>query len=329
MSAGNEVSRLWQDDEPNTQFSRAAGIAFRQRRATFMSAMARRGIASINGNHRIQVFDRTATIWRPSVTGGTAGTGNIQFHGPRHIAIYDNTGSMSPTAATIVCRSSISPTRLSPIYAGTIGMTGESGEDNAHFSNPPAWLWMPATSTWPIVGTTVSRFSTAPPAAMSPPWQLWHRERPVSGTDRRGGRCRGQHLRGRFRRTARVQQFNSDRAYVRTYGVHGVPYLTDGYHYNNPSGVAVAPDGSMYIVGRQRPPAGQAECRRCTAVDSRRARLKADWDGDNDHFNSPGDVAVDAAGRVYVADQWQQPYPDLRSGRQRTTPHWDNGGTRE
>ena len=58
-------------------------------------------------------------------------------------------------------------------------------------------------------------------------------------------------------RNQRVQQFSAARAYVRTYGTTGVPYLTDGVHFNEPGGVAVARDGSLYVV-RRRPPAGQA-----------------------------------------------------------------------
>ena len=47
----------------------------------------------------------------------------------------------------------------------------------------------------------------------------------------------------------RVQQFNSSRVYQRTYGVTGVPYITDAYHhYNTPSGVAIANDGSIYLT---------------------------------------------------------------------------------
>ncbi len=49
----------------------------------------------------------------------------------------------------------------------------------------------------------------------------------------------------------RVQQFartGNSWGYTRTYGVTRIPYLTDGYHYNRPSGVAVGNDGSIYIA---------------------------------------------------------------------------------
>jgi tripartite motif-containing protein 71 len=46
----------------------------------------------------------------------------------------------------------------------------------------------------------------------------------------------------------RVQMFDSSLAYVRTFGTTGVPYVTDGSHYNQPAGIAFASDGSMYVV---------------------------------------------------------------------------------
>ena len=45
----------------------------------------------------------------------------------------------------------------------------------------------------------------------------------------------------------RVQQYDSSLTYVQTFGVTGVPYLTDENHYNRPSGIAFDDLDNMYI----------------------------------------------------------------------------------
>lgn len=87
-------------------------------------------------------------------------------------------------------------------------------------------------------------------------------------------------------------------------GVDGVPYVTDNQHYNAPWGVAVAPDGSTYIA---------------ESIGYRLIKLNREgvpqwtvgepgiYGDDNAHFGSwwagpEGNLAVDAAGRVYVPD---------------------------
>ena len=79
-----------------------------------------------------------------------------------------------------------------------------------------------------------------------------------------------------------VKQFNSSLTFVRSYGTEGVPYLTDGLHYYQPSGVAVATDGSLYI--------SEAHGRRLTKLSSDGAPLwsigaPGNWGGDNNHFS--------------------------------------------
>jgi tripartite motif-containing protein 71 len=102
-------------------------------------------------------------------------------------------------------------------------------------------------------------------------------------------------------RNHRVQMYDSSLVYVRTYGETGVPYLTDGYHYNSPYDVAVSSSGKIAIVedwGR-----GQ----RLIALDADGEPLfiigEPEVSGDdNEHFAEPKGVAFDATGRLYVAD---------------------------
>ncbi|MBL0268183.1 MAG: hypothetical protein IPP99_05870 [Chitinophagaceae bacterium] len=105
----------------------------------------------------------------------------------------------------------------------------------------------------------------------------------------------------------RVQQFDAafiHHPYLRTYGVTGVPYLTDGDHFNSPSGVAIATDGSMYITEDDGHRLTKKSSGGVTLWTVGAAGVKGDWDNSNDRLDNPGDVAVNAVGQVYVADRW-------------------------
>jgi hypothetical protein len=97
----------------------------------------------------------------------------------------------------------------------------------------------------------------------------------------------------------RIQQFSAAWGYKRTYGTTGVPYLTDNKHYNQPSGVAIASDHSIYIS---------------ESAGNRIVKLKYDgtpiWkvgeNGvagyDNDHFCYPQGINIAPDGKVFIAD---------------------------
>ena len=97
----------------------------------------------------------------------------------------------------------------------------------------------------------------------------------------------------------RVQKFDNSLAYQSTYGTTGVPYLTDGFHYRNPLGMAVDAVGNIYL-----------------SEEWGERLVKLDKDGlpqwtvgeagvsgsDNAHFSRARGVAVDSRGNVYIAD---------------------------
>ena len=85
---------------------------------------------------------------------------------------------------------------LSPIYVATIGVTGESGNDNAHSAILPVWLWMPATSTLLIGGTIRVQIFDRATRTYVATGQLGQREQAVQRADGRSCRCHGQHLCG-------------------------------------------------------------------------------------------------------------------------------------
>ena len=108
----------------------------------------------------------------------------------------------------------------------------------------------------------------------------------------------------------RVQQYgpaSTSFAYQRTYGVTGVPYLTDGSHYNQPSGVAVASDGSIYLTENMGQRLDKLNASGALLWSVGAPGVKGNMLGANNGNNflsNPADVALDSAGHVYVADQY-------------------------
>ncbi|HLE13228.1 MAG TPA: hypothetical protein VI776_00660, partial [Anaerolineales bacterium] len=99
----------------------------------------------------------------------------------------------------------------------------------------------------------------------------------------------------------RVQKFNSGLFYRRTFGVTGLPYLTDAKHYNQPVDVAVDANGNIGILeddGR-----GQRFTKlNASGVPQFTLGVAGVWGDDNQHFADPRGVTFDASGDIYVAD---------------------------
>ncbi len=94
-----------------------------------------------------------------------------------------------------------------------------------------------------------------------------------------------------------VFKFTHDGKLLLTVGEKGVPGL-DGRHFGGPAGVAVAPDGSFYVSD------GYVNSR--VAKFSQKGEFLFDWGKKGSgpgEFDLPHNIALDAEGRVYVADR--------------------------
>jgi len=304
-ASGEYVSTMgenWNWGSDNSHFGLPASVAFDSNSNIYISDGVNWGDHDV-GNHRIQVFDSNGTYLNTIGTTGTPGSGNDQFYGPRHIAIYSDTLYVADSCNQRVQIFNIS-NPVSPTYVATIGITGQSGYDSTHLGSPSGvavdtnYIYVADTfnnrvqifnrSTRAYVATIGSGEWGSRNDAFKAPFDV--------AVDSAGNIYVADFW------NMRVQQFNSSRNYVRTYGVPGVPYVTDGYHHNYPRGVAVATDGSQYIV--------EEYGRRLVKLNAAGVFQWAVGEpgvggNDNAHFhhnNSPSDVAVDTAGRVYVTD---------------------------
>jgi sugar lactone lactonase YvrE len=287
-SSGSFVDELgvtWNSGTGNDRFDDPYSIAFDRAGNIYVSD---------SGNHRIQIFNSAGTyVTTIGVTGGP-GSDNAHFNRPRHIAVDNNRLYVADANNHRVQIFDVS--NLSAItYVATIGVSGVSGSDNAHFNSPHGvavdvargriyvadadnWRVQVFDYTTSVYVRTLTDYGSPNDLAVDAAGNLYIAE---PGWN------------------SRVQQFDSDLNYVRTYGTTGVPYLTDGSHYNHPFGLAVAPDGSIYI--------GEAAGRRLIKLNSAGVPQwiigeAGIWGNDNEHFGWVGDVAVDVAGRVYVGD---------------------------
>ena len=102
----------------------------------------------------------------------------------------------------------------------------------------------------------------------------------------------------------RVQKFNSAGTLIGTIGVTGVPYVTDATHLNTPWGIAVAPDGSIYVTENQ---GFRLVKMNAAGAQQWTVGQTGVYGSDNAHFGNwwagpEGNPAIDRAGRIYVPD---------------------------
>ncbi|MCC9075204.1 SMP-30/gluconolactonase/LRE family protein [Litorilinea aerophila] len=291
-----ELGEMWVEGNSNSQFVDPISVAFDANGNIYVSD----GAPFWNrerGNHRIQIFQSNGTYLATLGQTGICGSGQTQFCGPRHITIYGTELYVADAGNNRVQIFNIT-NPASPGYVATIGgLNNPSGV--AVDAN-----YIYVADTWNDQVRVFHRSTRAHVTTIGAGWGTDNNQfkNPSDvAVDAMGNLYVADWV------NTRVQQFfpsGSTWNYIRTYGVTGVPYVTDGYHYNTPTGIAIADDGNFYLTEEHGHRLNKLSPDGTPIWAVGAAGVKGDWDHSNDRLNNPDDVAVDANGRVYVADRW-------------------------
>ena len=291
-SSGNRLSELgvtWNPGMGNDRFDHPYSITFDTAGNIYVSD---------SGNDRIQMFDSSGTYVTTIGETGVSGSDNAHFNNPHHLAVDDN--HLLYVADRDNHRVQIFDISASPTitYVATIGVSGEAGSDSADFNNPEGIAVDVARGRIYVADGNNQRVQVFD-------YQTRAYQSTLDGfsyiSDVAVDAASNLYVAQLWSSASRVQQFDANLEYARTYGTDGVPYLTDGSHYNRPEGVAVAPDGSIYI--------SEHYGHRLIKLD---AAGVAQWivgeaggcGNDDQHLCGPRDVTLGVAGKVYVVDSW-------------------------
>lgn len=291
-----ELGEIWVEGSGNTQFIDPMSVAIDASNNIYVSD----GGAWWNperGNHRIQVFRSDGVYLATIGETGECGFEEYLLCGPRHIVIFGDRLYVADAGNGRVQIFNIS-NPVTPTYVASIH----------NFSNPSGVAvdatYIYVADTWANQVKIYNRVTYAFVATIGSIAGVnnnqFHNPTDVA-VDAAGNLYVADFV------NTRVQQFIRSGAtwnYARTYGVTGTPYITDGYHYNTPSSVAVAVDGSIYLTEDfgHRLVKLTAEGVPLWTVGA--AGVNGGWNDSNDRFNNPDDIAIDANGRVYVASRW-------------------------
>jgi hypothetical protein len=300
-NSGTRVFSLgtrWEQGDDNDHFMFPIGIAFDAAGNVYVSDGAPWWDEG-NGNHRIQIFQGDGTYLATIGETGVCDGDNAHLCGPAHIAVDGNLLYVADRANDRVQVFNIS-NPSTPAYVTTLandfdGPSGVAVDGNyiyvADSYNNRVQIFNKATYAY--VNTIGGNWGTGAYEFKSPT---------DVAVDASGRLYVADFV------NQRVQQYTRAGAvwtYSRTYGVTGIPYLTDPYHYNRPTGVGIAADGSMYIVEEN----GHRLTKFNAAGDTLLwsvgvPGLKGDWTSNPNIFSNPADLAFDSSGKVYVADRW-------------------------
>ena len=285
-----QLGTAWEWGPSNALFNGPTGVALDSLGNTYISDFY---------NQRVQVFDTGGAYSTTIGVTGEPGCDNTHFNGPYHVAIDDDDNLY--VADSLNHRVQIF--NASHAHIATLGECGVPGSGNDHFSSPLG-VTVDANRIYVSEGNNrVQIFDRATRAYQTTLGTGWG-----SGDDQFKGpndvvvdSAGNIYVADQWNH--RVQKYNSSLVYVRTFGTTNVPYLTDGYHYNQPVDVAVDADGNIAIVEGLWGGGGERLIKLTPEGIPLFTVGEPGISGfDVDHFFQPFGVAFDLSGKIYVAD---------------------------
>ena len=254
-------------------------------------------------NHRVQIFNRYTLAYVATI-GGNYGTGNYQFKYPTDVAV-DAAGNIY--VADYVNKR-VQQYNSSRVYQRTYGTTGESYvATNDRFYHPNG-VAMGADGSIYIVegyGCRLVKLN----AAGSPQWTIGVAGQPSNddgyfnyledvavGPDGRIYIIESWGLSLRIRANHRLQIFNPDGSFYRSFGGYG----SGNYGFIGPTGIAIDHTGKVYIADRYNHRVQIYSNQLFYIATLGQTGVPG---SDNARFWGPYDVAVDRNGYIYVADE--------------------------
>ncbi|OUC09787.1 hypothetical protein RY27_00725 [Litorilinea aerophila] len=300
-SSGNRVAELgdaWDPGSSNDRFENPISIALDNSGNIYISDSGYWD--SGYGNNRVQVFDSSGN-YLATIGGGTCGTGITQLCRPRGIAVYNDRLYVADANNHRVQIFNIA-NPSAPTYAGTLGVTGSSGSGNNRFQRPQGvaadagFIYVADTENHRV--QVFDRNSLAYVATIGGSYGTGNHQfkYPTDVAVDAGGNIYVADYGNK-----RVQQFNNSRVYQRTYGTTGDSYVESNDRFYYSEGVAVGPDGSIYVVESY----GHRLVKLSAAGAPQWTVGEAGQPGnDNAHFGHLNDVAVGPDGRIYTVESW-------------------------
>ena len=293
-----ELGKAWNSGSANNRFDDPISIAFDGSGNIYVSDSDYWD--SAGGNNRVQIFNSSGTHLA-TIGGQPCGTGNTQLCWPRHIAISGNRLYVADAENHRIQIFDIS-NPAAPSYVATLGMTGTAGSGNNQFDTPQGvavdanYIYVADTENHRVQvfnRNTLAYVATIGGTKGSGNNQFKY---PTDvAVDAAGNIYVADYA------NKRVQQYNSSRVYQRTYGTTGVSYQAANDRFYYPEGVAVAPDGSIYIAegyGYRLVKLNAAGVPQWTVGEAGQPG------NDNAHFSYLEDVAVAPDGRIYTVESW-------------------------
>ncbi|MBM4249814.1 MAG: hypothetical protein FJ149_10375, partial [Euryarchaeota archaeon] len=262
-------------------------------------------IVSDRDNYRVQVFAPDGTLSFTLGATGSPGSDNSHFGLPGGVGT-DGEGNIY-VADTSVHRVQIFD--RNGTWLDTIGAPGMPGSDNDHLYSPTG-IWVSRTGNVLVAdlgNQRVQAFARTGRASWS--WNYTLGTTGVPGTDNDHFMSPMDVCQDGPGRTYvvdmanhRVQVFTG-KVYKATLGVTGAPG-PDSSHLTAPMGVAVSPSGRVFVsdTGAHRVQVFDSSYKYSQTLGNRSASCLG-GPGTTDYaFDSPGGVAADASGRIYVSD---------------------------